>query len=206
MANKEIDQKILEQMNEELDLYIPSGVDTEEDLIKYQNLFTSLHKLYYLGDSGKESVAQYFTKFYHASDDEKSEIMVYLDNDIDYHIRQKEIRDSLIEDARVEFLLGMYKALPNDGKVEYLFSLDNEGRLPEQGDDLGKYQQVVAQEQEEMQQAQQQAAMQQQAMNYNQPMNPDMVASRYLNQARQGNRAPMGQRQQQQQGFRVDGR
>jgi len=208
--NEEIDPALIEKMNDELDLYIPEGIEGEA-VFGYENLFLNLRKMYYLGNASKELIADYFAKFYHADSVGRSELLTITENEADYYKRQLEdLQDDEI-DNRSENLANIYQILNHEGKVKLLYNMDHGGEDPFPGADLSQYEKQVSEEEQSLVEANNQNMAQTNSVDsnsvnyseapqqgqYNQTMSSDQVANKYLNQMRSGGATG---------GFRIDGK
>lgn len=188
MADMADSDQMIEQMNQELDLYIPADVTDEHEIYNYNLLFFFLRKLYYLLKSiTKEEVTNYFSEYYHADESEKRVLINKIENRVDNEMYHERFSRNRKKEESIQRIDRMLEEMNSDlEKAKFLFILEN-GETPKENSDLEPYMEIIRQGNEERRQAKidYQRTVEENnninQQNYGAVLNPDDVANRYLN-------------------------
>lgn len=167
---------VIKKMNDDLNLYIPAGVEDENSVYSYELLFFYLRKMHYLYSMvSKEEVAEIFTNFYHASEAEKAMTLNELENKLESEKRMRELIEKEYNDVELARIYALADLLPEEEQAKFLYFLDNDEE-PDETTDLSQYIKAIQDVK-----AAQEAQMQQQMQGvYPAAMSPEEVAQRYL--------------------------
>lgn len=141
---------LVDEMNQELDLYVPADIHDEFEISSYENLFLKLRQLYFLYKRiSLEEVRQYFVDFYNAGSTDKSGIINKLDALLsDAEQKDEEIQEMLKPLTAYRIAL-MTEGMNIEDQAKTLYRLENNTE-PQSESDLAPYIQALSLPQEEI--------------------------------------------------------
>lgn len=168
-----------QQMNDELDIYIPANIEDDRERYQYEQLFGYLRRLVYQYNKLSNTEAHHiFIDFYNANKEDKNLALVKLENTCIKEDKNVELFGEMNEELEQDKAMAIYDALDPADRPAFLFALEH-GYPPEPGEDLGKYEQIIRESEQEMNKILNEL-QQTQEEEYYTALSPEEVAAKYF--------------------------
>lgn len=174
-------QDLINNMNEELGLYIPGDVTNDEEKEKYNQLFSILRNLNFSFNALETDEAKnIFYSYYNGSDEIKEQILLQNQQRLEELQSEDQQLEEIDDEEELTKMKYIFELLDQNEKVNYLYLLEN-GEYPDDDTDKSKYVQMVKEYEEGLQEVLNQLNQEQQVVEEGyKSLTPQQIANRYL--------------------------